>query len=224
MASEEIFQEMIRSGISPNESTIINLLNVFSHAGQPDKALALFHSVETEHKLKPTLDMCNCVVDSLSRCGRLTEAENFIAQMPTAPDVITWTSLLSGCRIHKNVDCGVRAAEAAMKIQPNNISLYILLANTYGAAGRWQDYERIFQDVGKRGLKKIPGRSEVIVNGEYTSFTVGDKTHQEAIAIHAKNADLHQHIKQLGYVPNTSCVFKSFGEEQSTEEHLCSHR
>ena len=44
------------------------------------------------------------MIDLLGCAGLLEEAYNFIRNMPIEPDVVAWGSLLSSCRVHKNVD------------------------------------------------------------------------------------------------------------------------
>ena len=50
-----------------------------------------------------TTNHATCVVDAYGRQGMIGDAFNFIEKMPS-PSVITWTSLLSACRLHV---CGV---------------------------------------------------------------------------------------------------------------------
>ncbi|MQM09613.1 hypothetical protein Taro_042481 [Colocasia esculenta] len=48
--------------------------------------------------------MLNCVVDILGRAGQLDRARRFIEEMPIDPDAMLWRTLLSACRVHKNIE------------------------------------------------------------------------------------------------------------------------
>ncbi|KAJ8504554.1 hypothetical protein OPV22_005440 [Ensete ventricosum] len=57
------------------------------------------------------------MVDLLSRVGLLREARNFIEKTPMEPNGAVWGALLSGCRVHNNVDVGENTAERLLEIE-----------------------------------------------------------------------------------------------------------
>lgn len=67
------------------------------------------------------------MVDLLSRAGLLREARNFIEKMPMEPNGAVRGALLSGCRVHHNIDVGENVAERLLEIEPNNVGVYVLL-------------------------------------------------------------------------------------------------
>ena len=94
-----LFKQMQKEKICPDENTLIVLLNACSHSGLVEEALYYFSSMEREFNIKPNIKHYNCIVDSLGRSGKLEEAEKFIETIEQ-PDIITWKALLGACRIY----------------------------------------------------------------------------------------------------------------------------
>jgi pentatricopeptide repeat protein len=65
-----------------------------------------------------TAEHYTCIVDLLSRAGRLQEAEDMIHAMPYKLSAPVWKALLSACRIHGNVEMGERITEQVLKLAP----------------------------------------------------------------------------------------------------------
>ncbi|KAH1161833.1 hypothetical protein GYH30_000629 [Glycine max] len=63
-----------------------------------------FNLMKNVHNIEPNSIHYACMIDLLGCAGLLEEAYNFIRNMPIEPDVVAWGSLLSSCRVHKNVD------------------------------------------------------------------------------------------------------------------------
>lgn len=59
-----------------------------------------------------------------------------------------------------------------MKIDPKETSAYVLLANTYAAAGKWKEQERIFNEMATKNIKKIPASTIGTINGKTEVFYV----------------------------------------------------
>ncbi|KAG6391834.1 hypothetical protein SASPL_149595 [Salvia splendens] len=56
--------------------------------------------MEKVYGIRPNQRHYTCVVDMLSRAGRLREADEFVESMPCEPEANTWSALLSGCRTY----------------------------------------------------------------------------------------------------------------------------
>ncbi|CAI8595900.1 unnamed protein product [Vicia faba] len=106
------------------------------------------------HHIEPTLSHYACMIDMFGHAGLMEDAYNFIKSMPIEPDVIVWSSLLSSCRVHKNVDLAKVADAKLLLIDPNNSGAYLALANTFSACGKWEVSNKI------RKLKKVQELSE----------------------------------------------------------------
>ncbi|WOL06070.1 hypothetical protein Cni_G14802 [Canna indica] len=156
-----LFDRMEESGVVPSEVTFTSLLYSCSHAGLVDEGLQLFDRMLNVHGMKPNVDHYACVIDLLSRAGRLQEAYALIKGMPFEPNHAVWGALLGACVIHENVELGEVAAKQLFEIEPDNTGNYVLLANIYAAVGRWEDVEAVRRMMAGRGLRKAPGSSLV---------------------------------------------------------------
>ncbi len=221
----QLFNQMILCGVQPNHITFIALLNACSHIYSVDLARYYFDLMVTQYHIERTNSHYNCMVDVLSRAGKLEEAEELINQMHQ-PDVITWITLLSGCLWKSDVPRGVRAASNATALDPKNAAVYVLLSNLFASVGNWDKVAEIRNQMKQLGIKKIPGTStiEVIENGEPVvhAFTVEDKSHPATKAIYNELHQLDKEIRNLGYVPQTLVVLHDV-DELEKERMLCYH-
>lgn len=158
-----LFEQMILSGVKPNEVTFTSVLHACSHAGLVDKGLALFNFMIGTSKTKPRGDHYTCIVDLLGRAGRLEEAYELIKTIPFKPNQAVWGALLGACVIHENVELGEVAAKRLFKLEPENTGNYVLMAKIYSAVGRWKDAENVRHMINETGLRKTPACSLIEV-------------------------------------------------------------
>ncbi|KAI0513770.1 hypothetical protein KFK09_009803 [Dendrobium nobile] len=154
-----LFDQMVESGVEPSEVTFTSVLYTCSHSGLVDEGLRLFGQMTRVYDMKPTVDHYVCVVDLLSRAGRLEEAYRLIKEMPYEGNYAVWGALLGACAVHENVELGEIAAKKLFEIQPANTGNYVLLGNIYAAVGRWKDAQAVRRIVSARGLRKEMGCS-----------------------------------------------------------------
>ncbi|XP_020519866.1 pentatricopeptide repeat-containing protein At4g19220, mitochondrial-like [Amborella trichopoda] len=100
-----LFSEMLSLGMKPNESTFSSVLRACSHSGLVDEGLAHFDLMFKGFGVSPSTEHYVCIVDSLSRAGRLKEVCEFIKAIPWKPKAGVWGALLSGCK--DNGDLGL---------------------------------------------------------------------------------------------------------------------
>ena len=81
------------------------------------------------------------IIDVLSRKGLFYVAEDLVETMPNLPDDISWTSVLSGCRMHGKLEMGRKCFDRALKIDPNNASTYVLMSNIHANFDELEDKE-----------------------------------------------------------------------------------
>ena len=185
----ELFKEMEMQMVQPNSITFVALLNSFSHVGLVDEALQYFNYMKDKYGIQPDVSHYNCVIDSLGRAGRLEEAENLINTMEQ-PDAVSWTALLGACRWNNDIERAECAAENALKLDPNNASIYVLLSNIYSAANRWDDAAKVILRMKENGIKKIPGQTWIEINGKIHTFLVDDNSHKQS-------NEIQQELKKL---------------------------
>ncbi|XP_026434580.1 pentatricopeptide repeat-containing protein At1g08070, chloroplastic-like [Papaver somniferum] len=157
----DLYEEMLGTGLRPDGVTFVGVLCACSHAGLIDQGLHYFQSSMNTYKISPTAEHYGCIIDLLSRSGRLSEAYEIIRSMKSQPNPIIWRALLSACRVHSNVKLAEAAIENLFKLESDQSADYILLSNIYASNGRWEDVETIRRKMGEVVLRKVPGLSFV---------------------------------------------------------------
>ncbi|XP_021278011.1 pentatricopeptide repeat-containing protein At3g16610-like [Herrania umbratica] len=196
------FSQMLEDGYYPNEVTFISILSACSHSGMIEEGLRLFDSMVQDFHITPQLAHYGCVVDLLGRAGCLDEARGFIESMPIKPDASVWRTLLSAYRDHCYAKEAKAIFEKIVELDPMNPGNYVLLCNTYAAAGLWSDVRQIRTCLRAKGLRKPPGMSWIIVRSQIHSFAAGDRSHPMADKINANLNSLLHSMKDIGYVPD----------------------
>ncbi|KAF5958972.1 hypothetical protein HYC85_000181 [Camellia sinensis] len=218
----KMFQEMLKTGIKPNEVTYIAVLSACSHVGMINEGWKHFNAMYKEHRISPRMEHYACMVDLLGRSGFLEEAIQFINSMPFMADALVWRTLLGACQVHGNTEVGKHAAKMIIKQEPNDPAAYILLSNLYASSAQWDEVARIRKNMKERNLVKEAGCSWIETENRVYNFHVGDTSHPQAREIYEELDQLSLKIKELGYVPNTNFVLHDV-EEKQKEQYLFQH-
>ncbi|XP_057851065.2 pentatricopeptide repeat-containing protein At2g03880, mitochondrial [Cryptomeria japonica] len=217
-----LFARMEQSGMSPDHVTFVGVLSACCHAGLVDEGFKYFENMSQFYNIKPGLAHYGCMVDLLGRAGRLGEARDFISKMPMEPDAAVWSSLLSACRVHNDIELAESTSEHLLKLEPKNASVYVLLSNLYASARRWDGIEKVRKIMESRSVVKKPGCSWIVVNKQVNAFVGGDRSHPQMHVIYAELERLSGEMKAMGYVPDTTFALNDVEKEQK-EHILCLH-
>ncbi|CAI9108001.1 OLC1v1007506C1 [Oldenlandia corymbosa var. corymbosa] len=155
----KIFERMEMANVKPDKITFLAVLKACSHAGLPDEARMYFSRMHNQYGLEAGSDHYACLVDVLSRAGRLHEAYDLIRQMPVKASVKAWGALLAACRSYGEVELGEIAGRALLEMEPENPANYVILGRLYTSAGRRREAEELRREMKERGLKVSPGSS-----------------------------------------------------------------
>ncbi|KAK4482466.1 hypothetical protein RD792_009623 [Penstemon davidsonii] len=196
------FEKMEAEGVKPTEATFVALLTACSHAGLVDEAWKYFKIMTENHSILPCLEHYAAVSDLLSRAGRLDEAYEFISRMHIKPTGIIWSTLLSACRVHKNVELAEKVAKNMFIVDPDYMSTYVLLSNVYVAAGRWKDAAKLRKNMKKKGMIKLSGCSWIEVKNKVHAFVAGDENHPDYAQINETLKDLMEWMEIEEYIPD----------------------
>ncbi|KAL8152936.1 hypothetical protein V2J09_010696 [Rumex salicifolius] len=202
----DVFNRMVSQGVKPNAITFINLLIGCSRAGLVQQGLDYFHSMETKYKVTPKSEHYSCVIDMLSRAGKLKEAEEFIKAMPFEPNAFGWCSFLAASKARGDKQRGEMAAKKLMEIEPDNSGAHVLLSNIYAKEKRWEDVRSLRLMMRDSNLKKLPGYSWVDVGNKTHVFEAEDSSHPQKAEIYEKLDRLACELKDAGYVPETDLI------------------
>ncbi|XP_027080911.1 pentatricopeptide repeat-containing protein At2g20540-like [Coffea arabica] len=170
----ELFEEMIRARVEPNEITFVGLLSACGHAGLVNEGLRYFDSMRNNHTIEPGIEHYGCLVDLLGRTGCPERALKLIKSMPMAPDSAIWGSLLSSCRIYRNLEIAIVAMEHLLELEPDDTGNYVLLANIYADLGKWDIVSKMRKFIRSKSMNKTPGCSSIEANNSVQEFVSGD--------------------------------------------------
>ncbi|KAF8405870.1 hypothetical protein HHK36_007948 [Tetracentron sinense] len=170
----ELFAEMQKAEVEPNNITFLGLLSACAHAGFLDEGLKYFKSMTRDYHINPSVEHYGCVVDIMGRSGCLDQAVKFIEKMPFKPDSTIWGSLLSSSRTHGNLEIGLTAMEHLLELEPDDTGNYVLLSNIYADLGKWEGVSRMRKLIKSKRMKKTPGCSLIEVDNVVQEFVAGD--------------------------------------------------
>ncbi|KAF8412813.1 hypothetical protein HHK36_000784 [Tetracentron sinense] len=208
------FTLMQTAGIQPDDITFIGVLSACSHGGLVQEGCRHFQNMKVQYGIPPKLEHYGCMVDLLSRAGLLEEAKEYIREMPMKPNGAIWGALLSACRVYNNVELGEEAANHLLNLEPENDGVYVLLSNIYARKQKWEEVRMVRSLMHKRGIRKTPGCSSIVVDGVSHEFLVGGHSHPESEKVHLMLDHVTQKLKLAGYVAETSEVLLNIDEEE----------
>jgi len=214
----EHFDRMVAEGIYPDRISFLTVLTACNHSGLVDEGFRYFESMKRDFGIIPGEDHYTRLIDLLGRAGRIGEARDLIKTMPFEPTPSIWEAILSGCRTSGDMELGAHAADQLFKMIPQHDGTYILLSNTYSAAGRWVDAARVRKLMRDRGVKKEPGCSWIEAGNKVHVFLVGDTKHPEAHEVYKFLEMVGAKMRKLGYVPDTKVVWHDMEPHQ--KEHI----
>ncbi|EFJ13271.1 hypothetical protein SELMODRAFT_122934 [Selaginella moellendorffii] len=202
----ELFLLMRLDGEEPSYITFMSVLSACANAGLPEEAHSYFVCMQQDHGVRPGGGHYGCMVESLGKAGRLSDAEALIQGMPFEPDVLTWTSFLANCRSHGDMKRGKFAAKGAIRIDPEASTGYVALARIHADAGDFQEASRIRKLMLDRGIRKNAGRSIIKLGTSVYEFTAGDQSNPRSKEIFDELKRLDKEMKRAGYDPDMTHV------------------
>ncbi|XP_020591774.1 pentatricopeptide repeat-containing protein At5g08305 [Phalaenopsis equestris] len=177
--SVEMFREMLRAGMNPDEITYLGLLSACAHGGFVGEAWEFFGSIR-EQGLRPHVEHYACMVDVLGRAGRMEEAYELVRTMPMEPSGSLLGALLSACQTHGWMELGEVVGKKLVALEPEHDGRYVGLSNVLAGSERWEDAKKMREEMEKRGVRKAPGRSEIEVGGALQRFIAHDMSHPDS--------------------------------------------
>ncbi|KAI9154196.1 hypothetical protein LWI28_022505 [Acer negundo] len=195
-----LFNEMLNNGIQPDPVTFTAVLAACAHSGLVDKAREIFDSMSAEYGIQPSVEHYACMVGVLSRAKRLSEAAEFISNMPIEPSAKVWGALLNGASVSGDVELGKFVCDRLFEIEPENTGNYIIMANLYSQAERWEEADMVRRKMDQIGLKKVAGSSWIESSGGLHSFIAKDTSSEQTEEMYKVMEGLHGMMGEEGYV------------------------
>ncbi|XP_068642126.1 pentatricopeptide repeat-containing protein At5g66520 [Aristolochia californica] len=209
-----LFIEMKRAGIKPNEISFTGVLTACSYAGMVEEGTSLFRSMQTVDKVSPSIEHYGCMVDLLGRVGLLEEAEEMVMAMPMKPNAVIWGALLGACRLHKNLELGKRVGKILIEMDPGHGGRYVHFASIFAAGGQWDEAVTVRKLMREKGVSKLPGCSSISLNGVVHEFVAGDRTHPRCESIYRMWDQIIKRLLQAGYSPATRNLLLDLEDEE----------
>ena len=127
----DLVEKMSMEGIPPNEITLISVLIVCSHCGLIKECQRYLEFTEELYWNIFTVKKLNCVIDLLSRAGRLSEGLEIVRKVDILTDVVTWNTILSACQKMGDLNHGRTVFEHMMRLGNKDDGAYIMMSNLY---------------------------------------------------------------------------------------------
>ncbi|XP_039122477.1 pentatricopeptide repeat-containing protein At1g50270 [Dioscorea cayenensis subsp. rotundata] len=176
----DLFSQMLKEGVKPNEITLIGVLCACARGGLVNQGCKYFDQMLTDFGIMPTVEHYGCMVDLLGRAGHLEEALCLIKSMPMEPSPGIWGALFGACMIHRDFALGERIGEHLVRMQPHHSGRYALLANMYSSSQKWDEVAEIRKAMKEQKVEKSTGCSWLEVNGSLHEFIAFDHSHPQS--------------------------------------------
>ncbi|KAL5813493.1 hypothetical protein ACOSQ4_024134 [Xanthoceras sorbifolium] len=135
---------------APDDVTFLGVLCACSHGGMVDEGRKYFGIMYKDYLIKPTIKHYGCMVDILGRAGLC--------------NAIVWRTLLGACWVHGNMELGERVRRHLLVLEPDHSSDYVLLANIYASAGKWNEVTSVRKSMQDHCVRKPePGNSFISI-------------------------------------------------------------
>ncbi|KAL4186266.1 hypothetical protein AMTRI_Chr09g32990 [Amborella trichopoda] len=174
----DMFTEMQKMGVKPNQATFICVLSACTRAGLVVEGCWYFDLMSRTYGIEPKVEHCGCMIVLLRRAGLLCDFKELIGQMP--------------------MELGERIAKRVIDMEPQNIGPYLLLSHIYAANGRWDDVEKVRRMIKNRVSEEKPGCSLVEVDRFGVNSIVGDGLVHKTSMMYSMLAEVATHMKSSG--------------------------
>lgn len=174
-----LYSKLLRSGMKPNHVIFLSVLSSCSHNGLIDQGLNIYQSMSKDFGIAPNLEHHACVVDLLSRAGRVEEAYNLYQKTFPEPMLDVLGILLDACRANGKNELGDVIAKDVLKLRPMNAGNYVQLAHCYASTHNWEGVGEVWTHMKSLGLRKVPGWSFIDINGTITTFFTDHNSHPQ---------------------------------------------
>ena len=192
--SLDLFEEMRRARVVPDEITYLCLLSACAHGGLVSKAWYFLECLG-KHGMTAKSEHYACMVDALARAGQVEEAYQFICKLPIEPTASMLGALLNGCMSHGKLVLAELVGRKLIEIEPDHDGRYVGLSNVYAGLKHWDEARKMRKAMERRGVRKSPGFSFVEVSGMLHRFIAHDKIHPQSEQIYSTLVFVTSQIK-----------------------------
>ncbi|CAK7329525.1 unnamed protein product [Dovyalis caffra] len=173
----QMFDCMVRNGLTRDRITLAVVLNACSHAGLVEEGLRLFESMTWGHGVVPDQEHYACLIDLLGQAGNFDKLMGQLEKMHCKPNSQIWNAVIGVCRIHGNIELARKVAEQLIELEPLSPAAYMLLSSVYAELGRLDLVEKVRQRMKERRVRKEPFISWIEIESKVHVFSFSDRSH-----------------------------------------------
>lgn len=204
----DLFDQLRKLRFKPNRGTFSSIIYAYSLSGLVDKGKLIFSSISEDYHIIPDLEHYSAMADLYGRSGRLAEAMEFIEDMPIEPDSGVWATLLTACRIHRNIGLALCAGDHILELEPGNYSISRLMLEAYAISGKSEDASKVRKLEENARIRNL-GQCWIEIKNRVYTFVAGDQS----------KPDLYPWIQNIaGKVKNPTSHDGFCIEEEEKEE------
>lgn len=200
----EVFGKMQSEGIKPDNITFTGLLSACTHSGFIDIGRYYFNRMVSLYGVTYEIEHYACMIDLLGRGGLLGEAIKLMQKMEMRPDIVIWGALLGACKVHCDYEIGKIILKHLLGLDTYNGGLYVLLANIFCEARRWEDVEKLRKMMKDHGIEKGDAISSIEIDGRVYEFMVDENNNNISVGLYVVLDHLTGHLKSMGYLHSFS--------------------
>ncbi|CAN6713812.1 unnamed protein product [Malus baccata var. baccata] len=152
LASEafRMFDEILRNGLKPDESTFSALPCACCHAGLVEDGWEVFRRMKDEFCIQAR-------TERYVHMGRPFIAYYLILSLPEPVDSGIWGALLLCCDVCGNLELAEIVARRLFESNSEKSAYRVMLSNIYAGVGRWDDAKKLRDSITEGKLMKMPG-------------------------------------------------------------------
>lgn len=105
---------------------------------------------------------------------RIRDAYEFLVNMSCDANVDVIGAFLGACRMRGNIESAKWAASRLFSLKPDDPINYLLISNTYAAAGDWNELAKVRSVMRNMCGNKVPGCSWIEIGGIVQTFVSND--------------------------------------------------
>ncbi|KAD3066513.1 hypothetical protein E3N88_34393 [Mikania micrantha] len=218
----DLFIELQRVGLKPNEASLTGILSVCAQAGAFEFGKIL-HGYIMKSGFTSIHTVNNALLDTYSKCGNIKMARLVFERMPSKKTIVSWTTMMAGLAMQ---GYGEEALELFHQmeesgIKPDGITFVsVLYACSHAVAGKWKNVTTVRKSMNSQRLTKSPGWSMVEVDKIMYRFVAGDEQSEA-------NASLEKIMLRLrvegGYAPEVFGSVLHDIEDEEKENAVVTH-
>ncbi|KAL6961294.1 hypothetical protein U1Q18_039061 [Sarracenia purpurea var. burkii] len=227
----DCFKQMQLAGHRPDDGSFVCVISACSNLSSPSQGKQI-HSLAIKSDIPLNqISVNNALIAMYSKCGNLQDARKVFDKMPVH-NTVSLNSIIAGYAQHGRgaeslilfEELAIEAANECVRLEPSNAAPYVVLANMYAGARRWEDVAAVRKLMRDKGVKKKPGCSWIEVKKRVHVFVAEDSSHPLIKEIYEFLEEMSKKMKLAGYVPDVRwALVRDDGMREAEKETRLGH-